>query len=158
MLENIDQTILEPFAEREKARRLYESTPATYEEVAADAGVSSRTIKRWSAADGGWTKIYGNEITQRAHEIADQRAAERTEAAVDERATILQRHRSEWRVVRGLAMEAVKDRDYAKARLATEIGKAIDLAQKGERRAWGLDTGEDGGGNSVTVVVERSPV
>lgn len=159
---------------REAARQMYETTPATLVEVAAEFCVAYRTIARWSAADGGGSKLNGPEITDRAQAVADkiqtavtdigQQAGEderqavvarlREDAAVDQRAAVLARHRSEWNVVRGLVAEAVKGRDQAKAKLALDVGRALDLAQRGECRAWGIDPGDVQGG--VTVIIERA--
>lgn len=156
------------------ARELYESTPSTFDQVGAELGVSGRTVKRWAAADNGWAKLSGPEITARAQAVADKiktavtdlgpQAGEdeckavtaelRTDAAVDHRAAVLARHRSEWNVVRGLVAEAVRSRDAAKAKMAVDVGRALDLAQRGEARAWGLDAGDMQGG--ITVVIERS--
>lgn len=173
MTEPSNPTTPDPAAVRAAARELYESTPATFDQVGEDVGVSGRTIKRWSAADGGWSKLTGPQITARAQAVADKirtavtdlgpQAGEeerkavtaelRTESAVDQRAAILARHRSEWGIVRGLVAEAVRNRDAAKAKMAVDVGRALDLAQRGEARAWGLDAGEGQGG--VTVVIER---
>lgn len=165
----------DPAALRQAARHLYESTPATLVEVAAEFGLSDRTLKRYSVADGGWRKLGGLEITARAQAVADKiktavtdlgpQASEddrkavvdqlRTDAAVDQRAAVLARHRSEWGIVRGLVSEAVRGRDPVKAKLAVDVGRALDLAQRGEARAWGLDAGENNQ-SAVTVVIERS--
>lgn len=159
---------------RDAARELYESTPATFEQVGADLGVSGRTVKRWAAADGGWSKPSGPEITARAQEAADRiktavadlgpQASEeerqavvaqlRTDAAVDQRAAILARHRSEWGIVRGLVAEAVRGRDPVKAKMAVDVGRALELTQRGEARAWGMDAVDMQGG--ITVIIERA--
>lgn len=159
---------------RDAARHLYESTPSTLMAVAAEFGVTDRTIKRWSSSNGGWRKLSGPEVTARAQAIADEinarvtdlspaaddereaaTAVLRAQSAVDQRAAILARHRSEWAVVRGLVAEAVRARDSAKAKMAVDVGRALELAQRGEARAWGLDVGERNQG-AVTVVIERS--
>lgn len=156
---------------RDAARQIYESTAMTFDQVAAEFGVTGRSVKRWSAADGGWSKLSGQEITARAQAAADKitvataqvdeaarpavTADLRVEAAVDERAAVLARHRSEWHVVRGLIGEAVRGRDGAKAKLAVDVGRALDLTQRGEARAWGLDAAETPGAGGVTVVIER---
>lgn len=158
---------------RATARAIYEArSDATFESVAAELDVSTRSVKRWSAADGHWKKAGGPIISARAHEVADriikvveeagpdaseeakQAAidAARIEAAVDERAQVVARHRSEWSVVRGLVAEAVRSRDGAKARLAVDVGRALKFAQDGERKAWRLDV--DVQSNAV-VVIER---
>lgn len=156
---------------RNAARHLYESTDLSLAAVATEFGVVDRTIKRWSAADGGWSKLTGPEITARAQAATDRITAAvaqtdeaarpavtealRIEAAVDERGAVLARHRSEWGVVRGLVAEAVRSRDGAKAKLAVDVGRALDLTQRGEARAWGLDAGEAPGAGGVTVIIER---
>ena len=159
---------------RDAARHLYESTPSSLVAVAAEFGVTDRTIKRWSSSDGGWRKLTGPKITARAQAIADEikatvtnlspqaaedereaaTAALRAKSAVDQRASILARHRSEWGIVRGLVAEAVSTRDSRKAKMALDVGRAIELAQRGEARAWGLDADESNQG-AVTVVIER---
>ena len=153
----------------EAARLRYESdAPLTFEQLADEFGVSVRTAKRWAAADGGWTKLNGHEINQRAQAAADKikdavaladdgaRAAAtaelRIDAAVDERAVVLARHRTEWGVVRGLIGEAVRGRDSSKAKMAVDVARALDIAQRGESRAWGLDPGEN---RHPTVIIER---
>lgn len=162
---------------RATARVLYESAPAsTFESVALEIGVSPRTIKRWSAGDtdGPWRKAGSPKITARAHHIADRITeavhavpvddeaakrsavdAQRIEEAATGRADVLARHRSEWGVVRGLAAEAVRSRDSAKARLAVDVGRALELCQRGERRAFGLDLETVPVGHQV-VVIERT--
>lgn len=158
---------------REAARALYESTPSTLEAVASEFGVSARTLKRWSAASGGWQKLDGPTITARAQLVADRVQAAvadigpndsaeqqvaalaemRTEAAVDERAAVLAKHRGEGQIIRGLVAEAVRGRDGAKARLAVGVARALKLAHDLERKAWGLDLGELPPG--TVVVIER---
>ncbi len=158
---------------RRAARAFYEATPgASFENVAAEFDISTRTAKRWAAADGGWLKLAPSpELTAKAHAVADRiaaavdgaateeqardvAAAVTLEVAVDERAAVLQKHRSEWAVVRGLIGEAVRGRDGTKAKMAVDVGRALDLAQRGERRAWGLDLPEQAG--AVTVVIDRT--
>lgn len=173
MTESTQAAQQDPAAIRAAAREMYEATPSTFDQVGAELGVSGRTVKRWAAADGGWAKLAGPEITARAQVVADKiksavtdlgpQAGEeerkavtadlRTETAVDQRAAILARHRAEWGVVRGLVAEAVRVRDPGKARMAVDVGRALELVQRGEVRAWGLDATE--GQASVTLVIER---
>lgn len=164
---------LDSIAKREAARAMYEATPdVTYAEVAEHFDVGVRTLMRWSSSDGFWEKAGSPKVTARAHALADQIMAEagpdadndakrhagevvRIEVAAKERAAVLSRHRTEWAVVRGLTAEAVRARDDGKARLAVNVGRALDLAQRGERRAWGLDASEGGSGGNV-IVIERT--
>lgn len=159
-------------AMRAACRLMYETTPLTLAQVAKEVGCGERTIKRWSAADNGWKKLNGRQITERAHQVADRVSAVvadlapeasaeqrdaaladfREDTAVDERAKLLAAHRRQWRVVEGLLAEAVNRRDDAAARLAERAARTIAIKQRGERLAWGLDS-EDG---HHTVVIERA--
>lgn len=165
-----------PAALRATARHLYESTLLSMAAVGAEVGVSERTVKRWAAADASadapWRKLSGPQITERAHEVADkittavaQLGPEAShsehqavvaklteEAAVDERAALLENHRRAWRVVEGLTSEAIRKRDAAGAKLAETVAKTIAIKQRGERLAWGLDAGE----GQHTVIIERT--
>lgn len=163
-----------PATPQEAARLRYETTLLTFDQVGDEFSVSGRTVKRWAAADGGWQKKTGPELAARAQVAADRISAAvadlpadapeeareavvaqvRTEAAVDERAAILARHRAEWGIVRGLVAEAVRKRDAGGAKMAVDVGRALDLAQRGERRAWGLDAGEDD--RPATIIIDRS--
>lgn len=64
-------------------------------------------------------------------------------AAVDVRSRLIETHRREWRVARGLAVRAVQEAQVAKgfdvARYAKMLTEILTAIQNGERRAWGLD-------------------
>lgn len=157
---------------RETAKTLYMTTPATMLEVAREVDCSERTIKRWSAADDGWKKITGRQISALAQEAADRIATAvagldskttqqqrdtflgdvRVEVAIDERATLLARHRTQLRVVDGLLDDAVKSLDDGAARLAWRVAQTLAIKQRAERLAWGLDNGEQ----DHIIVIERS--
>lgn len=162
-----------PVELREAARLLYESTPLSLAEVGREVGLGERTLKRYSGQDGGWKKQVGPIVTKRAHEAADRvavasasltedasatevqsvLAATRADAAVDERAELIARHRQQWRLIDGLVAEAVRSRDLQAAKLAETVCRTISGKQLGERRAWGLDLPEQS--DTITVVVER---
>lgn len=94
----------------------------------------------------------------REREAAAERArAEQTvEVAVDMRATILGRHRKELDGARNLVYEAIKGKDFDKAKLGKITAEALVIIQNGERKAWGLDSEDKGGnGGEVKVVIER---
>ncbi|MGT2509758.1 hypothetical protein [Cupriavidus basilensis] len=74
------------------------------------------------------------------------------DAAIDERVELLTRHRREWGAVRNLAYAAIKSKDLMEARTAKTVAEAIKTLQDGERKAWGLDSGEEG---PVKVTVVR---
>lgn len=153
---------------RDTARALYESGRMTIRQVAAEIGVSSRTVERWSATDG-WARVKNTpELSERAHRVAsrlaeipeDAKPEERRKVvdavteqqAVDERAALLVRHRREWQYPRALLVEAIKGRDTEKAKIAKAAAETTRIIQSGERLAWGLDTDA---GTKVQVVIER---
>lgn len=153
---------------RATAKTLYESGRMTIKQVAEEIGMSSRTVERWSAADG-WQRIKTTpELSERAHRVAsrlaeipeDAKPEERQQAieavteqqAIDERAALLARHRKEWHYPRALLAEAIKGRDTEKAKIAKAAAETTKIIQSGERLAWGMDSGDE---PKVTVVIER---
>lgn len=155
------------------ARALWEGDPnITKQQVADEVGVPYRAIERWSQAES-WAKRQAD-MSERAHAAADaykgklselgpeitteeQRQAEADaaeETAVQLRAQVLERHRKEWNIPRTLVAEAVKVRSFDKAKLAKITSETLKIVQDAERKAWGIDSGPDGGGK-VTVVIER---
>lgn len=74
---------------------------------------------------------------EQAHQIT-------SDAAIDARAELLTRHRREWGAVRNLAYTAIKSKDLMEARTAKTVAEAVKTLQDGERKAWGLDSGDDG--------------
>jgi hypothetical protein len=67
------------------------------------------------------------------------------DAAVDARAEILKRHRTEWVAPRNQIYKALKSTDIDQAKLAKLAAETLKLIQDGERKAWGLDNGEEQG-------------
>lgn len=106
------------------------------------------------ASVGG--EVGGQVGDQVGQEEAEKTAAERSavveDAAVRLRASLLERHRSEWNMARKIAYEAVQARDFDKAKLAKITTETLRNIQDGERKAWGLDAGEVG---DKVVVIER---
>lgn len=159
------------------ARALYEGTPGmSIATLAQQTGLGKSTLERransenWiknfaasllptmaedaqAAADRFNTKVadYGTEITTEQLEMAKQEVV--VETAIDMRGQILDRHRREWAVVRGLIGEAVKDRNFDKAKLAKITSESMRNLQDGERKAWGIDKPD--GESKLTVVIER---
>ena len=76
------------------------------------------------------------------------------DAAVDARAQILKRHRTEWVAPRNQVYKALKSTDIDQAKLAKLAAETLKLIQDGERKAWGLDNGEAESGQ-VRIVIER---
>ena len=155
--------------DREKARLAYTTTPAQFDEIAESLGVSTRTVMRWSAADGYWRKIQSPELTQqveaRANGIAEAKAErdailadQAREVAVDLRVGVIERHRKELQAIRALIMDAIRSRDLQAARFAKTTAQTLEILQRSERRAWGLDAGEVDEVNHtpVTIIIERA--
>lgn len=153
---------------RATAKTLYEAGRETIKQIAAEIGVSRRTVERWSALDG-WERVKNTqEQSERAHRIASRlseipenaKLEEREkiikeiteQQAIDERADLLVRHRREWQLSRVLMAEAVRDRSTDKAKMAKVIAETTSITQKGERLAWGLDTDAC---SKVQVIIER---
>jgi len=153
------------------ARAMWEADPTMSKEaVAKHFGVSKGVIDRISAEDG-WKKLEQG-MTPEAAELADRASTqiilageeptpEELEQASHKvtrdhgeemRAQLLARHRKEWQIPRVLSAEAVKDRNFEKAKLAKITAETLKILQDGERKAWGLDNGEA----STTVVIERN--
>lgn len=74
------------------------------------------------------------------------------DAAVDERVELLARHRREWNAVRKLTYAAIETGDLTDARMAKTTAEAVKTVQDGERKAWGLDSGDE---RPAKVIVER---
>ncbi len=164
--------------EKAAARALYEMNPKiSLMQVARDTGIPAETIKSWAAGERGnggkWVKI-AEGVTEEAHLLANkhkttlrelgpslslhdntEEAERKTSelAAVEARANIITRHRTEWNAPRQLAYEAVKNRDMDKAKLAKIAAETLKIVQEGERKAWGLDVNGD---NKITVTIERT--
>jgi len=163
----------EPADIRAACRLMYETTPLTLAEVAKEIGLSARTVKRYSTADGGWRKMVSPGLSRLAHEAADKvsetvgslpenatpehkaeaLAATAETVAVDERAQLLAKHRRQWGIVDGLVAEAVRSRDLNAAKLADTVCRTIGNKQAGERKSWGLDISD--GDQKVHVIIER---
>ena len=158
------------------ARALWEGGPnLTKADVARELGIPYCMVNKWSKGESGtdekWFKR-SDGMSARAHQAADkyrgkmkelgpeittekrQRAEEETaeETAVELRAKVLERHRKEWSVPRGLVSEAVASRDVNKAKLAKITSETLKIIQDAERKAWGVDSGPD---SKIQVVIER---
>jgi len=154
------------------ARTMYETDPAmSKEKLAKHFGVSKGVIDRLSL-DEGWNKAENVAVmSEAAQHLADRAGnalqvieGEATEEKVAEvqrdlsaehgaqlRADVLSRHRKEWQIPRVLSQEAVRDRNFERAKLAKITAETLKIVQEGERKAWGLDQGESGN----TFVIER---
>lgn len=159
-----------------QARGLWEGSPkATAKSVGAEVGVPRSTILSWMK-NQGWKKIKSGKVSTQAkaaadnykqelsklgpevttEQMADASAKASEVTAVEMRAAVLDRHRSEWSAPRALSYEAIKARDFEKAKLAKITAETLMLIQSGERKAWGMDAKDPNPDEeSKTIVIER---
>lgn len=157
----------------EAGRLAWEVDPTMSLTKAAEIiGVSKQVCARRAKAEG-WQKTSTNEaMLQKAHEVADARTAglevaqppkdvskaktvevtDPAQAAVDVRASILERHRKEWDGARKNIYKAVQNSDFDTAKLGKITAEALSIVQAGERKAWGLDKAAE---TPSVVVIER---
>lgn len=150
---------------RDEAKRLYETTGASFQSVASQLGINERTVKKWSSQDDGWRKENAPASTADRVRVMAEIASEleRTPAPVvgtgnpaneptpeEIEEKLLARHRAQWAAVSRLAATAIQNRDEQSARLAYALSRTFSTAQRSERIAFGLD-----GEGSSTVVLER---
>jgi hypothetical protein len=60
-------------------------------------------------------------------------------AAIEARATVLDRHRRELNLPRQRIYAALNEGDFNKAKLAKISAETLSIVQAAERKAWGLD-------------------
>jgi hypothetical protein len=128
-------------------RHLWESKPEeTYASIARSAGVTDQAVAQRAKREG-WEKA-GNAagIARRAQVKADEiRQCDEAlrlgvEAdAVNIRSEILAGHRKEWEAPRAIIYEALKTKDFEKAKLGKITAEGLKIVQDGERKAWALD-------------------
>lgn len=82
-----------------------------------------------------------------------ERHALAQETAVKKRAEILERHRLEIRAPRSLIIEALREKDFGKAKTAKAAAEALKVIQDAERKAWGFD--RDDNKEKPTVIIQR---
>lgn len=77
--------------------------------------------------------------------------------AIDKRAEVIGRHRLELVGVRNLAYSAIRAKDdaigFVAGKRAKVVAEALAIIQNAERKAWGLDKGEDD--KPTTIILER---
>lgn len=165
-----------------RARQWFEADVAiTLSDVADKYGVSRQAVHRKSKLDG-WTKrLSSEELTSRAHALADKRSVDThifsvdekleekqdhakrpepefdraAEKAVDRRAVILERHRTEMNLARKRIYTALQEGNESidGVRLGKLAAEALKVIQDAERKAWALDASDE---RPPTVIIERT--
>ena len=140
---------------------------ASFGDLAARHGISKPAIIKHSNAEG-WGdgrdvgEVVRRKVTEKVTGIVTgsnpQKVAAALDAAADEVAGVVRRHRQEWVQVAGLRQEALNERKtnqaeaFNKAKLAKITAEMTAIQQAGERKAWGLDTAQA----QPTITIERS--
>lgn len=162
---------------RVKARTLWEGEPsATFASVARAIGGSKVSVSRWAEAEG-WEKLkpdmqglmahravdnyernlklHGPNPTEEQKQQASAQASQDT--AIEIRKAVLERHQKEWSAPRTISYEAIKERNFEKAKLAKITAETLLLIQSGERKAYGMDAKDPNpkGTEPETIVIER---
>lgn len=129
---------------------------ASFRDLAAKHGVSDAAICKRAKAEGwGDGQDVGETVRRKAIEKVSgvvndanpKKKAEAIDAAADETAAVVRRHRQEWLQVVKLRQEALQDRAadakeaFDRAKLAKITAEMTAIQQAGERKAWGLDDG-----------------
>lgn len=130
---------------------------ASFPELAARFGVSHQAIQKRAKAEGWGDGRDVGEVVRRkvAEKVAGvvaganpQKVAAAIDAAADETAALVRRHRQEWVQVAALRQEALAARQenqkeaFDRAKLAKITAEMTAIQQAGERKAWGLDTAQ----------------
>ncbi|RTL00413.1 MAG: hypothetical protein EKK59_04485 [Neisseriaceae bacterium] len=138
-----------------EARQLWETDPQqTFESVASRMGVSRPAVSNKAKRDGWERKKTLRQIVERAQIQADKVTTKLsdlpgvtsktdTEAAIDVRADVLERHRSDWRTHRELFTLQSISADFDAGKKAKISAEMLMIRQKGERAAYGLDAAAD---------------
>lgn len=142
-IKRLDREALAARAHRLADQHLAEQTPAAREIPAACAP---------SVVAENQKTIQLSPTTESPVATPEEAALLAEEAAVAARAELLTRHRREWSAARNLLYAAIKSKDYTEAKTAKTSAEAMKVVQEGERRAWGLDSGDEG---KQTIVIER---
>lgn len=160
------------------ARLIYEGTHGmTMTELAEVTGMDRRVLVAQSRNED-WKKVVKEGVTEEATEAtarfaewkalvakvtaevaAAEPGVELAETSPNDPLTVLlENHRKEWMAARMLAREAFNLRSqnsieaFNRAKLAKIMAEQMEIVQKGERRAWGIEDAPAGG--SVVIVRE----
>jgi len=158
------RAVKEGWTKKINMRKIVETAHAVADQrIARDAALpsdgaglvdDSANLTTWVAADSPAAAVIPVPVPDSRHATPEMLAQAVENAAVDARAQILKRHRSEWVAARNQIYKALKSGDNAQAKLAKLAGETLKLIQDGERKAWGLDSGETEAGQ-VRIVIER---
>jgi hypothetical protein len=122
---------------------------ASFPELAAKYGVSHQAIQKRAKAEGWGDGTDVAEVIRRkvAEKVArvvaganPQKRAEAIDAEAEKRAAVVRMHQAEWDDHR--ARFGSVPEDFEAGKLAKISAEMLRIRQDGERKAWGLDTGQ----------------
>lgn len=116
-------------------------------------GVSRKAIQNHIAAEG-WAQDVAPVIQRKVAEkvagvvagCSPEKKAAALDSAAERTAAVVTRHRDEWESHKQLLNSAINEKDFGKAKLAKITAETLKIRQDGERKAWGLDSGNQGKG------------
>jgi len=117
--------------------------------------IADRQASRAKADEGGGKADDSDQAVSKKADLPEPPPLPDADTPVNQRAEVISRHRREWAVVRGLSGEAIKGRDFERAKLAKITSETLKIMQDGERKAWGLDA-LDPEKQAPVVVIERN--
>lgn len=133
------------------ARYDWETIRAEYEagasqsELAKKHGVSRKAIQKHILSESWTQDVSGavNRLTEAkvAGLVAGcdpKKKAEALNAAADQKAAVINRHREEWTRHQAIIDAAIANNDFERAKLAKITAETLKIRQEGERKAWGI--------------------
>lgn len=112
-------------------------------------------LGEWATPGSSAAAVVPRPVPDARNATPEIRAQAVEDVAVDARAQILARHRTEWPAARNQIYKSLKSGDNEGAKLAKLVSETLKLIQDGERKAWGLDAGDTPPGQ-VKIVIERT--
>ena len=133
------------------ARYDWETIRAEYEAGASQSTLSkkygvSRTAIQKRISSEGWVQ----DISQTVNRLTEakvagvvagcnpKKKAEALNAAAEQKAAVINRHREEWTRHQAIIDEAIASNDFERAKLAKITAETLKIRQEGERKAWGI--------------------
>lgn len=111
--------------------------------IAKELGVALPTvnerIKRYQWQRHPQSEIEFKTIQKVLNSPTPEQRNQALETEAERRASVIIQHRDEWNDIRGLRLEATKNKDFEIAKLAKITAETAALTQMAERRAWGID-------------------
>jgi hypothetical protein len=144
------------------ARLLWEKDPQQFDSTIAEKfGVSKQAVTQRRNAEN-WQRIGTmHNVSERAHLLADatcrelasdKKKAQAIDEAVEIRARVIEKHRSDWKEHRNQFDIADIARDFELGKSAKITAEMIKIRQEGERKAYGLDEQSNGQNDDVQPV------